>query len=162
MHPAKSLRKLRSATTAYLEDGGALIHSIDTLLRDVQQTLEALDAREQSLVLREEMLCEREIKLETLSNRVDKTLQKILGSDSETNSNCLVGSVLPSTDSLQAIQSPSSHPLDLPLEPPVEPNDADYPSENTLAIDSKPIAHTVTQASSPAKSRNRHRRRPAR
>ncbi len=81
MQPAKSLRKLRSATTAYLEDGGALIHNIDTLLRDVRHALQELESREQAVVYKEQLLLQRETKLEALSDRVDAALQQLLAGD---------------------------------------------------------------------------------
>jgi len=86
MQPAKSLRKLRSVTTAYLEDGGALIHNIDTLLRDVRHTLQELESREQAIIQREQTLLEREVKLAALSDRVDAALQQLLGECTETQS----------------------------------------------------------------------------
>ena len=86
MQPAKSLRKLRSVTTAYLEDGGALIHNIDTLLRDVRHTLQELESREQAIIHREQILLEREVKLAALSDRVDAALQQLLGECAETQS----------------------------------------------------------------------------
>jgi len=86
MQPAKSLRKLRSVTTAYLEDGGALIHNIDTLLRDVRHTLQELESREQAIIQREQMLLEREVKLAALSDRVDTALQQLLEECTETPS----------------------------------------------------------------------------
>jgi hypothetical protein len=95
MQPAKSLRKLRSATTAYLEDGGALIHNIDTLLRDVRHALQELESREQAVVLKEQMLVQREIKLEALSDRVDAALQQLLAGGSSTANSSAVDATLP-------------------------------------------------------------------
>ncbi len=95
MQPAKSLRKLRSATTAYLEDGGALIHNIDTLLRDVRYALQELESREQAVVLKEQLLLQRETKLEALSDRVDAALQQLLAGGSSTATSSPVDDHLP-------------------------------------------------------------------
>jgi hypothetical protein len=96
MQPAKSLRKLRSATTAYLEDGGALIHNIDTLLRDVRHALQELESREQAVVLKEQLLLQRETKLEALSDRVDAALQQLLASGASTSNSSSVDDSLTS------------------------------------------------------------------
>jgi hypothetical protein len=96
MQPAKSLRKLRSATTAYLEDGGALIHNIDTLLHDVRHALQELESREQAVVLKEQLLLQRENKLEALSNRVDAALQQFLASGASTSNSSSVDDSLTS------------------------------------------------------------------
>jgi hypothetical protein len=95
MQPAKSLRKLRSATTAYLEDGGALIHNIGTLLHDVKHALQELESREQAVVLREQLLLQRETKLEALSDRVDAALQQLLAGGSSTANSSSVDDTLP-------------------------------------------------------------------
>ena len=65
MATAKSLKKLRSVSSAFLEDGGVLLDRVDGLLRDVQRTLEDLQrrellvlGREKAFELREEYLNE--------------------------------------------------------------------------------------------------------
>jgi len=78
MQSAKSLRKLRSATTAYLEDGGALIHSIDTLILDVQHAIEELSVREQAIIDREQRLQERETTLRAFESRILGSLDQLL------------------------------------------------------------------------------------
>ena len=74
MTTAKSLKKLRSASNAFLEDGGSLLHGVDSLLRDIQQTLSDLQRREEILVEREIALEAREVCLDdtlnTLASRV--------------------------------------------------------------------------------------------
>jgi hypothetical protein len=61
MTPAKSFKKLRSASAAFLEDGGSLLHQIDDLLRDVQRCWQRLEVREQQLAARETLLQQMEI-----------------------------------------------------------------------------------------------------
>ena len=70
MATAKSLKKLRSASTAFLEDGGAFLHGVDGLLRDIQRTIADLQRREQVLV-------ERESFLESRENHLDGMLQQL-------------------------------------------------------------------------------------
>ncbi len=70
MATAKSLKKLRSASTAFLEDGGSFLHGVDGLLRDIQRTIVDLQRREQLLV-------EREKTLESRESRLDGMLQQL-------------------------------------------------------------------------------------
>ena len=124
MQPAKSLRKLRSVTTAYLEDGGALIHNIDTLLRDVRHTLQELESREQAIIQREQMLLEREVKLAALSDRVDAALQQLLGECTETPSIRLPQNsdvpIAPLENLSPVIEEVAECPIQQPTEQPVE------------------------------------------
>jgi hypothetical protein len=53
MSPSKSLKTLRSASVAFLEDGGSMLHSVDSLLRDIQRTLKQFEEREKALAARE-------------------------------------------------------------------------------------------------------------
>jgi hypothetical protein len=59
MVSSQSLKSLRSASTAFLEDGGSLLHGIDRLLRDIQRTTKQLERRELALNSRELELKER-------------------------------------------------------------------------------------------------------
>lgn len=70
MTTAKSLKKLRSASTAFLEDGGAFLHGVDGLLRDIQRTIADVQRREQVLV-------ERETSLNSRENHLDGMLQQL-------------------------------------------------------------------------------------
>ncbi len=70
MATAKSLKKLRSASTAFLEDGGAFLHGVDGLLRDIQRTIADVQRREQVLV-------ERETSLNSRENHLDGMLQQL-------------------------------------------------------------------------------------
>ncbi len=76
MATAKSLKRLRSASNAFLEDGGSLLHGVDSLLQDIQQTLVDLQRREEILVGREIELESREACL----NEMLKTLAIIVSS----------------------------------------------------------------------------------
>jgi len=125
MQPAKSLRKLRSATTAYLEDGGAMIHSIDTLLRDLNHSIDELDVREQAIVERESRLAERESKLELLASRVDTALQQLLSQSIEP-STAVSSSNLSTDDRLSSLSSPEEHSpscdAELPMKSEIKPD----------------------------------------
>lgn len=149
MQPAKSLRKLRSATTAYLEDGGALIHNIDTLLRDVRYALQELESREQAVVLKEQLLLQREIKLEALSDRVDAALQQLLSGSLSTANSSSVDAPLPSDHEADC----SSEALD---ESPEKNNSESYALPD--AATAKPLPR-VNRTSS---KRQKFRRRPQR
>ncbi len=70
MATAKSLKRLRSASSAFLEDGGSLLHGVDGLLQDVHQTLIDLQRRE-------ELLVGREIALEAREVCLNEMLQKL-------------------------------------------------------------------------------------
>lgn len=66
MTTAKSLKRLRTASTAFLEDGGSFLHGVDSLLRDIQRTLADLQRREQTLVAREAAMEARESHLSSM------------------------------------------------------------------------------------------------
>jgi len=90
MATTKSLKKLRSASTAFLEDGSSFLHGVDGLLRDIQRTIVDLQRREQLLVEREKALESRESRLdgmlqqlaERLTNRAPEDALTIKGTSS--------------------------------------------------------------------------------
>lgn len=64
MYTPKSLKRLRSASTSYLEDSGSMLHSVDSLIRDVQHSLQLLAQREASVADREAEATRRELLVE--------------------------------------------------------------------------------------------------
>jgi uncharacterized protein (DUF3084 family) len=72
MSPSKSLKALRSASVAFLEDGGSMLHSVDSLLRDIQRTLRHFEEREKALSAREAYVQGLEKELQELMARVQQ------------------------------------------------------------------------------------------
>ncbi len=70
MSPSKSLKALRSASVAFLEDGGSMLHSVDSLLRDIQRTLKHFEERERALAAREAYVQGLEKELQALMTTV--------------------------------------------------------------------------------------------
>jgi hypothetical protein len=63
MKTAHSLKSLRAASIAFLEDGGTMLHGVDGIIRDTQRLLTGLEQREKALLARESYIEELESKL---------------------------------------------------------------------------------------------------
>ncbi len=72
MTTTKSLKKLRSASTAFLDDGSSLLHGVDGLLKDIQRTLVDLQRREEILLARESSLGAREVCLDKMIKQLSE------------------------------------------------------------------------------------------
>jgi hypothetical protein len=72
MSSAKSLKTLRSASVAFLEDGGSMLHDVDTLLQDIQRTLKNFEEREKALASREAYIQGLELQLQELMTTVQQ------------------------------------------------------------------------------------------
>ncbi|MDZ4849214.1 MAG: hypothetical protein SGI77_07960 [Pirellulaceae bacterium] len=105
MPSAKSLKKLRSASTAFLEDGGSLLHGVDGLLRDIQSTLADLQRRELNLAEREQRLETRECQLDMLIQQLSDTLPNIADSEPATKHRTLAPQSIPSNAASRTIES---------------------------------------------------------
>ena len=120
-----------------------MIHSIDTLLRDLNHTIEELDVREQSIAERESRLAERESKLELLASRVDLALHQLLSQAIEPSPE------VPSSNLLAAHRVPS----------------VASPEEHSIALVELPVKSEIKpdfSSSSSKQRRNKSHRRPLR
>jgi len=133
MATAKSLKRLRSASSAFLEDGGSLLHGVDGLLQDIQQTLVDLQRREEVLVERELALEDREACL----NAMLKTL-----ADNVSSLAPVVPTALPTA-------LPTTEPTQIPVIATEVPSPS---SESKLANELADIQSTVAEAVSPDKA----------
>lgn len=129
MPTAKSLKRLRSASSAFLEDGGSLLHGVDGLLLDIQQTLVDLQRREEILVERELALETREV---CLNEMLEKLADRIL-------SIAPIASIVP-------FPVPELEPKQSPL---TLPEVASPTSESKVAKELAEIQSSVTEIVSP-------------
>jgi hypothetical protein len=162
MATAKSLKKLRSASNAFLEDGGSLLHGVDGLLRDIQQTLVELHRREEILVEREVALEAREACLDNLlKNLADNVLPATITATAESDSQLSNESPSPAAplapdeskvaDELADIQSTVTE-----IVTPAEPAPT---LEPTPTVVSSPVKPAITTHHSQRFSHHRKKRR---
>lgn len=78
MTASKSLKKLRSASVAFLEDGGTLLNGVDGLIRDVTRLLRELDDREHDLTSQEDDFRLRSLQLDEREARLEKVEKHLL------------------------------------------------------------------------------------
>ncbi len=146
MTSAKSLKKLRSATIAFLEDGGSLLHGVDGLVRDISRTIVDLERREREAEERESALLLCRIQLEEREAIVAQLETKLIG---------LLNSVQEKAVSVSCDVSTTNsvvEPLDMPLAANPDPIKLESPIESVVhsQVDnlSKEVAEAVVSTES--------------